>query len=60
MGKQPSVALYFARGLDAVNNLTGIARTRVNERLQNGAGQLALLSRLHVPKARTRLVLTFM
>lgn len=29
---------WFARGLDAVNNLTGIARTRVNERLQNGAG----------------------
>lgn len=34
---------WFARGLDAVNNLTGIARTRVNERLQNGAGQSALL-----------------
>lgn len=33
---------WFARGLDAVNNLTGIARTRVNERLENGAGQSAL------------------
>ncbi|GAA5875305.1 hypothetical protein JCM3774_005774 [Rhodotorula dairenensis] len=29
---------WFARGLDAVNNLTGIARTRVNKRLQEGAG----------------------
>ncbi|BGP55667.1 hypothetical protein JCM8202_003843 [Rhodotorula sphaerocarpa] len=29
---------WFARGLDAVNNLTGIARTRVNQRLKDGAG----------------------
>ncbi|GAA5983503.1 hypothetical protein JCM10908_000311 [Rhodotorula pacifica] len=29
---------WFARGLDAVNNLTGIARTRVNQRLKEGAG----------------------
>ncbi|BGP40305.1 hypothetical protein JCM10450v2_004286 [Rhodotorula kratochvilovae] len=29
---------WYARGLASVNNLTGIARTRVNERLQNGAG----------------------
>ncbi|GAA6013846.1 hypothetical protein JCM10207_008211 [Rhodosporidiobolus poonsookiae] len=29
---------WFARGLASVNNLTGIARTRVNARLENGAG----------------------
>ena len=29
---------WYARGLKSVNNLTGIARTRVNERLQKGAG----------------------
>ncbi|GAA5918088.1 hypothetical protein JCM6882_004987 [Rhodosporidiobolus microsporus] len=29
---------WFARGLASVNNLTGIARTRVNHRLENGAG----------------------
>ncbi|GAA5992291.1 hypothetical protein JCM11641_001164 [Rhodosporidiobolus odoratus] len=29
---------WFARGLASVQNLTGIARTRVNDRLQNGAG----------------------
>lgn len=31
---------WFARGLDAVNNLTGIARTRVNKRLEQGAGEI--------------------
>lgn len=29
---------WFARGLASVNNLTGIARTRVNARLAEGAG----------------------
>mgnify|MGYP003876245267 CR=1 FL=1 len=29
---------WYARGLKSVNNLTGIARTRVNERLEKGAG----------------------
>ncbi|GAA5856734.1 hypothetical protein JCM8547_008814 [Rhodosporidiobolus lusitaniae] len=29
---------WFARGLASVNNLTGIARTRVNARLKDGAG----------------------
>ncbi|GAA6034087.1 hypothetical protein JCM8097_000688 [Rhodosporidiobolus ruineniae] len=29
---------WYARGLASVNNLTGIARTRVNHRLENGAG----------------------
>ncbi|BGO91521.1 hypothetical protein NBRC10512_003182 [Rhodotorula toruloides] len=29
---------WFARGLASVNNLTGIARTRVNKRLKEGAG----------------------
>ncbi|BGP16320.1 hypothetical protein JCM10213v2_004322 [Rhodosporidiobolus nylandii] len=29
---------WFARGLASVNNLTGIARTRVNYRLEHGAG----------------------
>ncbi|GAA5825132.1 hypothetical protein JCM10212_000352 [Sporobolomyces blumeae] len=28
---------WFARGLESVKNLTGIARTRVNERLERGA-----------------------
>ncbi|GAA5959277.1 hypothetical protein JCM3765_005130 [Sporobolomyces pararoseus] len=28
---------WFARGLESVKNLTGIARTRVNQRLQSGA-----------------------
>jgi benzoate 4-monooxygenase len=28
---------WFARGLQSVKNLTGIARTRVNDRLQSGA-----------------------